>query len=111
LFGVFAPLAMPYAFLWVAFKLRRRFDNSDDLSYGIYIYAFPVQQTLAALKVQEAGFGIYFISSFLITLLFAVVSFRLIESPCLRLKKLALPTSLHARIKCLNARTGISHSG
>jgi peptidoglycan/LPS O-acetylase OafA/YrhL len=92
LFGVIAPIAMSYLFLSIAFKLRLKwFDDPGDFSYGIYIYAFPVQQTLAALKVQESGLLLYFVSSFLVTLLFAVASFRLIEGPCLRLKKLTLP--------------------
>ena len=88
-FGLIAPIAMTYAFLWVAFALPfGRFDRKGDFSYGTYIYAFPVQQGMALLGIQEKGFALYFISSLLLTSVFAFLSYRLIEAPCLRLKTL-----------------------
>ena len=88
-FGLIAPIAMTYAFLWVAFALPfARFDRKGDFSYGTYIYAFPVQQGMALLGIQEKGFALYFISSLLLTSVFAFLSYRLIEAPCLRLKTL-----------------------
>ena len=86
-FGLIAPIAMTYAFLWLAFALPfGRFDRKGDFSYGTYIYAFPVQQGMALLRIQEKGFGLYFVSSLLLTALLAFLSYRLIEAPCLRLK-------------------------
>jgi peptidoglycan/LPS O-acetylase OafA/YrhL len=88
-FGLIAPVAMTYAFLWVAFALPfGRFDRKGDFSYGTYIYAFPVQQGMALLGIQEKGFALYFISSLLLTSVFAFLSYRLIEAPSLRLKTL-----------------------
>jgi peptidoglycan/LPS O-acetylase OafA/YrhL len=88
-FGLIAPIAMTYAFLWVAFALPfGHFDRKGDFSYGTYIYAFPVQQGMALLGIQEKGFALYFISSLLLTSVFAFLSYRLIEAPCLRLKTL-----------------------
>jgi peptidoglycan/LPS O-acetylase OafA/YrhL len=82
-----APIAMTYAFLWLAFTLPfARFDTKGDFSYGTYIYAFPVQQGLALLRIQDEGFGLYFTCSLLLTLVLAFLSFRLIEAPCLRWK-------------------------
>jgi peptidoglycan/LPS O-acetylase OafA/YrhL len=92
-FGLIAPVAMTYAFLWLAFALPfGRFDRKGDLSYGAYIYAFPVQQGMALLRLHEEGFGLYFTSSLLLTSVLAFLSYRLIEAPCLRLKTVKLST-------------------
>ena len=90
-FGLVAPFALTYAFLWLSFALPiRRFDAKGDLSYGAYIYAFPVQQGMALLGVQEDGFALYFGCSLLLTLVLAFLSYRLIEAPCLKLKSVKL---------------------
>jgi peptidoglycan/LPS O-acetylase OafA/YrhL len=92
-FGLIAPVAMTYAFLWLAFALPfARFDRKGDFSYGTYIYAFPVQQGMALLRIQEEGFGLYFASSLLLTSVLAFLSYRLIEAPCLRWKTLKMST-------------------
>ena len=94
-FGLVAPFALTYAFLWLAFALPfARFDARGDFSYGTYIYAFPIQQGLALLHLPDSGFAVYFISSLLMILLLAFLSYRLIEAPCLRWKHLvvAVPT-------------------
>jgi peptidoglycan/LPS O-acetylase OafA/YrhL len=93
MFGLIAPVAMTYAFLWLAFALPfGRFDRKGDFSYGVYIYAFPVQQGMALLRIQEEGFGLYFTSSLLLTSVLAFLSYRLIEAPCLRWKTLKMST-------------------
>jgi peptidoglycan/LPS O-acetylase OafA/YrhL len=92
-FGLIAPVAMTYAFLWLAFALPfGRFDTKGDFSYGAYIYAFPVQQGMALLRIHEEGFGLYFTSSLLLTSVLAFLSYRLIEAPCLRWKTVKLLT-------------------
>ena len=91
-FGLVAPVAMTYAFLWLAFALPfARFDARGDFSYGTYIYAFPIQQGLALLRLPETGFAAYFLCSLLMTLLMAFLSYRLVEAPCLRWKHLPFP--------------------
>ena len=93
MFGVIAPVALPYAFLWLAFTLPfARFDARGDFSYGTYIYAFPVQQGFALLRLQDNGFGLYFTCSLLLTSILAFLSYRLIEAPCLRWKTVTSPT-------------------
>lgn len=91
-FGLVAPIAMTYAFLWLAFSLPfGRFDTRGDFSYGTYIYAFPIQQGLTLLGLAASGFAAYFICSLLATLLLAVFSYRFIEAPCLRWKNAVIP--------------------
>jgi len=57
----------------------------NDYSYGIYIYAFPIQQTIASIY-PNINFYIYLIVSIIITLLLAFVSWHLIEKQFLKLK-------------------------
>ena len=91
-FGLVVPLAMTYAFLCLAFALPfARFDRKGDFSYGTYIYAFPVQQTLALVRIQDYGFVVNFAGTLLLTSIFAFLSYRLIEAPCLRWKNLTVP--------------------
>lgn len=94
-FGLIAPFALSYMCLWLAFKLRfSRFEARGDFSYGIYIYAFPVQQVLAFLGVQDGGFAAYFSASLLCTAVLAFLSYRFVEAPCLRWKSAKLPAFL-----------------
>ena len=86
-FGLVAPVAMSYVFMCLAFWLPiRRFDAWGDFSYGLYIYAFPVQQGLVLLHVPQSGFAAFFAATVLITLVLAVWSYHCIEAPSLRLK-------------------------
>ena len=80
--GIF-PLS--YLVLYLAVKLPfRNVNSSDDISYGVYIYAFPVQQALSAFGVQHAGIVPYFIASTILTVLLASLSWRLVERPFMR---------------------------
>ena len=75
-FPFLGPLALPTAVLGLA----RPGKLPADLSYGVYIYAFPIQQVLAAygqLNLATAVLGV---------LPFAVASWFLVERPALKLK-------------------------
>jgi peptidoglycan/LPS O-acetylase OafA/YrhL len=93
---VFVPVAIPciaYLTLFTAMRLPLRgFDRRLDLSYGLYIYAFPVQQLLALYGVGALGFAPYFLSALAIAGALAAASWFAIEKPSLSLKHLALPT-------------------
>ena len=90
-------IALPYAVLHAACRLPvRNFDARGDLSYGIYIYAFPVQQILAFLHVNSAGVIVYLLSALALASVLALFSFRLIEAPALRLKSVWLRKSTRA---------------
>ena len=56
-----------------------------DFSYGIYIYAFPIQQTIVYL-FPKIDFLAYFGSTFVITVALAAVSWLFVEKPALKLK-------------------------
>lgn len=83
-------LCIPYIVLYISFmptKYIKSVSKYGDFSYGLYIYAFPVQQTLAHFL---KGISIYemFILAVPITFVFAYLSWNLIESKALRLKNI-----------------------
>ena len=95
----FYEISMPFAFTYAVMYLAtylpfRRFGTKADLSYGIYIYAFPVQQTLAQLKVNRHGLLVYAGASVLLTLPLAAASYFLVEKHFLKLKNLGLRKKL-----------------
>ena len=97
-FGLATPIFMTYVFLWLAFTLPfSRFEARGDYSYGTYIYAFPVQQVFALAGLQENGFALYFGGSVLMTLILAILSYRLVEAPCLRWKNVDVGALIRGR--------------
>jgi len=83
-----APPTLTYLIFFLAY--RTPFLNLDarvgDPSYGIYIYAWPVQQLLVH---WFPGEGPYFntVLASLIVVALALVSWHLLEKPCLALKR------------------------
>jgi len=61
----------------------RRFNRFDDISYGLYIYAFPVQQLVAA-HISGVTVPQMFVLSSAVTVPLAVASWRFVEHPMLR---------------------------
>lgn len=92
LYPLIAPICMTYLVFWLAAVLPFRKFGKNDYSYGIYIYSFPIQQTLAAFGLWAYGFAAYFGASFGLTLLFAAASWHLVERPALKWKRL-IPAS------------------
>jgi peptidoglycan/LPS O-acetylase OafA/YrhL len=95
---VFAYVIIPcvvYLTLFAAMRLPlRAFDRRVDVSYGLYIYAFPVQQLLAMYGVTKYGFTPYFACALAVALALAAASWFTIEKPSLSLKHLAFVPAL-----------------
>ncbi len=90
-FDFFGLLAFAYAVLWMATLRTTRLRDigvRQDWSYGVYIYAFPIQQALAAFGVQEGGHVIYLVTSIALALLAGFASWHLVEKRALGLKHL-----------------------
>ena len=86
--GPVATLILAYTVLVLAYHpwLKwQAFNRVGDYSYGLYVYAFPVQQTIAA-RVANLSPGELFGLSFLTTLLLAAASWHGLEKPALGLR-------------------------
>lgn len=59
-----------------------------DWSYGVYLYAFPIEQLAVHLGIHNLGFGVYVAATTAMTLTLAAASWHLIEKPAIRFKKL-----------------------
>jgi len=68
--------------------LASRATLFGDLSYGIYIYAFPVQQTMVWISAAAWGVWPSMLCSLVATLLLAFLSWHLVEKRALQLKRL-----------------------
>lgn len=62
------------------------FGRFGDFSYGIYVYAFVVQQVVAHATDTRSPLEM-FVLSFPVTVLLGIVSWHLVEERCLKLKK------------------------
>lgn len=79
------PIALPYLLLYLAFRLPfQRVEDYGDFSYGIYIYAFPIQQCLTLAGLPRFGFFPYLASSMILSVVAGVASWRWIEEPVLK---------------------------
>jgi peptidoglycan/LPS O-acetylase OafA/YrhL len=82
-------ITVPYVLFTVGYSTLpwlRRLSAPGDVSYGIYIYAFPVQQYLAHLRPGTNPW-VAAAAAFPITYALAYGSWRVIEKPALRLKR------------------------
>jgi peptidoglycan/LPS O-acetylase OafA/YrhL len=62
-----------------------RFGKYGDFSYGMYIFAFPIQQLVSSLSLEKIWWQ-NFLLSFPLTLVLAILSWHFLERPCLKLK-------------------------
>jgi hypothetical protein len=86
-----APLLV-YPVLWLGAHLPGgRICSRNDYSYGTYIYAFPVAQLLALWGAYHWGYIAYTSMTVVVTGVFAVGSWWLIEKRALKLKDISLP--------------------
>ena len=82
-----ALIVWPYILICLALRLPiTNWGARGDFSYGLYIYAFPIQQLLAALHFPRFGVWPYIVVAFFATLTLAILSYRFIEHPALTLK-------------------------
>lgn len=84
---ILAGIPLAYLCLWLGIHLPlHELGRKTDISYGVYLYAFPIQQLLAIADVHEASFALYLVFSIALTLPLGYLSFIAIERPAQRLK-------------------------
>jgi peptidoglycan/LPS O-acetylase OafA/YrhL len=80
--------AIPLAYLVIASgAILKRPNLRNDLSYGVYIYAFPIQQLLVIIGLGTLGVFPFFVLATLVTLPLAAMSWFVVEKRALALKK------------------------
>src|SRR6185437_16583034 len=84
-------VALPYFVFYVAYGFGgriRAFNRLGDYSYGIYIYAFPVEQTIAHLVPGVSVASLMGLSA-IATVILAMLSWHLLEQRALKLQDVA----------------------
>lgn len=90
--GGYAMVGVPagvYFVLWVASVIPgrlRKVGQKNDISYGVYLFAFPVQQTLAYAGVYRLGVIPMIVAAAVIVVALSWLSWRYLESPAMSLK-------------------------
>jgi peptidoglycan/LPS O-acetylase OafA/YrhL len=67
-------------------RFGKTFARHNDISYGVYIYAFPVQQLFALWGVPEWGLVPYILATTPVVLGLAALSWWFVEKPALKFK-------------------------
>lgn len=76
---------LAYLLIWVGSVLPSpALVLRHDISYGLYIYAFPVQQLLVLTGIHERGLLLYDLVALLATIPLAAASWLLVERPIMR---------------------------
>ena len=95
-------LALSYGVLWLGLAQMPSllaYNRLGDYSYGIYIYAFPLQQLAASMGAVTPLSNMAV--AFPLTLICAVLSWHLVEKPALRLVRPSQPVD--AALKKVNS--------
>lgn len=92
-----APFLLPWILAGAGAQLAAPMvERVGDFSYGVYLYHYPIQQSLVALHLdQRSPWALFFISA-LLALVPAALSWFLIEHPALNLKARSIRTSTAA---------------
>jgi len=79
-----------YLIFWFAFQAPTihlgRFTRADDISYGVYLYGWPVQ-TLIIWNVRDINPWLLSALAISVAAVLGYASWRLVEKPCLRLAR------------------------
>jgi peptidoglycan/LPS O-acetylase OafA/YrhL len=87
-YRVIAALPLAYLVITVGALVKvRRLRLENDISYGTYIYAFPLQQVLASAGLAAIGVPLFAAAATALTLCVAALSWYGVEKPAMRLKR------------------------
>ncbi len=82
-------ICVPYLVLYAAYLPvggLHAFGRHGDFSYGLYVYSYPIQQSLVWYAGDRLSVAALAVLTFLLTLPLAVLSWNLLESRALALK-------------------------
>lgn len=81
----------PWAVIYVGAHMKHHLPLKHDISYGVYIYSWPMAQWLMFLTLQQSMSwtpGLYFLCTMAVTVPLAYASWRLVEKPAIKLKNI-----------------------
>jgi peptidoglycan/LPS O-acetylase OafA/YrhL len=73
---------------YLKIKISENFFNKNDISYGVYLYHMPIVNFLLYKNITQSYLSLAL--CIVLTLLFAIISWKVIEKPFLSLKKTSL---------------------
>ncbi len=83
------PIAGTYLLLflacWPALRLQG-FGRHGDFSYGLYVFAYPIQQSIVQWAGPTISMPAFFVLAYVPTLALAILSWRCVEAPALARK-------------------------
>lgn len=80
---------LPLFIIFIAFEkidFAKKLTSYGDFSYGVYLFGFPIQQTVSFFSNNSLSFFEHLLISLALTLALAVLSWNFIEKPFLRMK-------------------------
>ncbi|MBT2763309.1 acyltransferase [Paenibacillus sp. ISL-20] len=90
LLNIVLMFTIPYILIAVSVSIKFSvFRKYGDFSYGMYIYAFPIQQLLSYLWGDWLNVPSFFVLSTSITLITAIISWHFIEKRAMKLKNIS----------------------
>ena len=88
------PVLVSYPLIWLATSGRVRLPSLEklgDISYGVYLYGWPVEQVARAVLGPQATWWAVFAISWPVAAILGYASWHLLEKRALRLKKVRWP--------------------
>jgi peptidoglycan/LPS O-acetylase OafA/YrhL len=101
-FSYFFTIFGSYLIFYLSYSQKvklHHFGKYGDFSYGLYIYAFAVQQTLMALFHNHMSHLENFLLAFPISLMFAFLSWHIVEKNALKLKRVSMINRKESAVK------------
>jgi peptidoglycan/LPS O-acetylase OafA/YrhL len=78
-----------YATAYIGLQPIRRLPlySRGDYSYGLYLYAYPLQQMLVALYPSRFSVALHSVCSIVLATIVAIISWHCVEKPILRIRR------------------------
>lgn len=86
--NIYGQFGFLYVLMWCAVRLPlTNWERFGDMSYGLYIYAWPIMQLAAFFHVQTRGWFVYHLVITVACHIAAYISWHLLEKRALSLKR------------------------
>jgi peptidoglycan/LPS O-acetylase OafA/YrhL len=79
-------LGLPYLLIWIGRRATfTKLEGFGNVSYGVYIYAFVIQQWASSIGIHKQGLGSYIAFCMTLSVIAGIGSWFLVERPSIRL--------------------------